>query len=49
MAEDYHKMWADLGLDLEKHDQLLGILNEFYPLFSCSSPTARPGWGTSIS
>ncbi len=24
-------MWRKLGLDLEKHDKLLEILNEFYP------------------
>lgn len=31
MPEDYRPMWRKLGLDLEKHDKLLEILNEFYP------------------
>lgn len=31
MADENRTMWAKLGLDLEKHDTLLGILNEVYP------------------
>ncbi|MCK4593487.1 hypothetical protein KAU45_03215 [bacterium] len=31
MSDEYRQMWADLGLGLEKHDQLLGLLNEVYP------------------
>lgn len=27
---DYHQMWKDLGLNLEGHDQLLGVLSEGY-------------------
>ena len=30
MSEDYHAMWAELGLDLEAHDQLLEILGNAY-------------------
>lgn len=30
MSEDYRKMWADLGLDLEAHDALLAILGKAY-------------------
>lgn len=30
MAEDYHKMWSELGLDLEKHDALLGAVGQMY-------------------
>jgi benzoyl-CoA reductase/2-hydroxyglutaryl-CoA dehydratase subunit BcrC/BadD/HgdB len=29
-ATDYRAMWADLGLDLEKHDALLGALGQMY-------------------
>ena len=27
---DHRKMWTDLGLDLERHDELMGILGQFY-------------------
>jgi hypothetical protein len=30
MSEDYRSMWADLGLDLEAHDALLGVLSQAY-------------------
>jgi benzoyl-CoA reductase/2-hydroxyglutaryl-CoA dehydratase subunit BcrC/BadD/HgdB len=30
MSEDYRSMWADLGLDLEAHDALLGVLGKAY-------------------
>lgn len=30
MSEDYRSMWADLGLDLEAHDALLGVLGQTY-------------------
>jgi benzoyl-CoA reductase/2-hydroxyglutaryl-CoA dehydratase subunit BcrC/BadD/HgdB len=30
MSEDYHQMWADLGLDLASHDGLLGFLGQAY-------------------
>ena len=30
MAEDYRSMWSELGLDLEAHDGLLGVLGKAY-------------------
>ena len=27
---DYHKMWGDLGMDVEAHDGLLGVVGEMY-------------------
>ena len=30
MTEDYRPMWTDLGLDLEAHDALLGVLGNAY-------------------
>jgi benzoyl-CoA reductase/2-hydroxyglutaryl-CoA dehydratase subunit BcrC/BadD/HgdB len=30
MSEDYRSMWTDLGLDLEAHDALLGVLGKAY-------------------
>ena len=30
MSEDYRSMWTDLGLDLEAHDALLGVLGPAY-------------------
>jgi benzoyl-CoA reductase/2-hydroxyglutaryl-CoA dehydratase subunit BcrC/BadD/HgdB len=30
MNEEYRSMWADLGLDLEAHDALLGVLGQAY-------------------
>ena len=27
---DWHEMWAELGIDLEKHDQLMGALPDIY-------------------
>ncbi len=30
MTEDYRKMWTELGLDLEAHDMLLGVLGPAY-------------------
>jgi benzoyl-CoA reductase/2-hydroxyglutaryl-CoA dehydratase subunit BcrC/BadD/HgdB len=30
MGEDYRSMWQELGLDLEGHDALLGVLGKFY-------------------
>lgn len=30
MGEDYRAMWTDLGLDLEAHDALLGVLGKAY-------------------
>jgi len=31
MANDNRSMWAELGLNMEKHDALLGILGQAYP------------------
>jgi benzoyl-CoA reductase/2-hydroxyglutaryl-CoA dehydratase subunit BcrC/BadD/HgdB len=31
MSDDWTGMWKDLGLDLKKHDVLLGALGELYP------------------
>ena len=30
MQKDYHYMWADLGLNLKAHDELLGVLSQAY-------------------
>lgn len=30
MSEDYRAMWEQLGMDLEAHDGLLGVLNQAY-------------------
>jgi len=30
MSEEYRSMWKDLGLDLDAHDALLGILGNAY-------------------
>ncbi|TKB10026.1 double-cubane-cluster-containing anaerobic reductase [Desulforhopalus sp. IMCC35007] len=30
MAEDYRPMWKEMGLNLEAHDQLLGVLGQAY-------------------
>lgn len=30
MSEDYRQMWTELGLDLEAHDTLLGVLGKAY-------------------
>lgn len=30
MGEDYTQMWTDLGLDLDAHDSLLGVLGSLY-------------------
>lgn len=30
MSQEYRQMWADLGLDLEKHDALLEVLGKAY-------------------
>ncbi|BHH84951.1 double-cubane-cluster-containing anaerobic reductase [Desulforhopalus sp. 52FAK] len=30
MAEDYRPMWKEMGLDLEAHDMLLGVLGKAY-------------------
>jgi len=40
-ATDYRRMWADLGLDLAKHDALLGALGALYQGTYLSQPN-RP-------
>lgn len=30
MSVDYHKMWSELGMNLEKHDQFLGAVPSIY-------------------
>ncbi len=30
MSDQYRSMWADLGLNLEAHDALLGVLGKAY-------------------
>jgi hypothetical protein len=30
MSTDYRPMWKELGLDLEAHDALLGVLGPLY-------------------
>lgn len=38
MAGDYYPMWRGLGLDIEKHDQLLGALGGIYPALFMEQP-----------
>ncbi len=45
MSDEYRKMWADLGLDLEKHDRLLNLLNEVYPPIYLEQPNRPEGMG----
>jgi len=37
-TSDYRRMWADLGLDLDKHDALLGALGQNYQNTYLSQP-----------
>ena len=30
MTEKYVEMWKSLGMDIEKHNQLLNILGQYY-------------------
>lgn len=41
MSSDYRSMWKDLGLDLEAHDALLGVLGPLYEQTFTRQP-ARP-------
>lgn len=47
-ATDYHAMWADLGLNLAKHDSLLGVGGQ-HEKHSRRAPNLRPpgiaAWG----
>lgn len=45
MADENHIMWAKLGLDLPRHDQLMGILGEFYPALFLSQKDRPAGMG----
>jgi benzoyl-CoA reductase/2-hydroxyglutaryl-CoA dehydratase subunit BcrC/BadD/HgdB len=42
---DYTEMWSGLGLDLDRHNQLLGVLGEFYPALYLSQPNRPAGMG----
>ncbi|MDP2937460.1 MAG: double-cubane-cluster-containing anaerobic reductase [Dehalococcoidia bacterium] len=42
---DYRQMWADLGLDLEKHDLLLGALPAIYENIYLSQENRPEGMG----
>jgi len=42
-AVDYRTMWADLGLDLEKHDMLLGVLGQAYETLFLSQKSRPKG------
>jgi benzoyl-CoA reductase/2-hydroxyglutaryl-CoA dehydratase subunit BcrC/BadD/HgdB len=43
--DENHEMWQKLGLDLARHDELLGILGEFYPALYLSQPNRPQGMG----
>jgi hypothetical protein len=43
MAEDYTRMWADLGLDLKAHDALLGVLGPLYEKTFMRQPVRPEG------
>jgi len=45
MSEDYRPMWADLGLDLEAHDALLGVLGNAYQDIFLSQKERPEGMG----
>jgi benzoyl-CoA reductase/2-hydroxyglutaryl-CoA dehydratase subunit BcrC/BadD/HgdB len=45
MNEDYRSMWADLGLDLDKHDALLGVLGKAYQDIYMSQKNRPEGMG----
>ena len=43
MSVDYHPMWQELGLDLEAHDALLGVLGPLYADTFLSQPSRPQG------
>ncbi|MDP2360273.1 MAG: double-cubane-cluster-containing anaerobic reductase [bacterium] len=43
MSVDYHPMWQELGLDLEAHDALLGVLGPLYAEVFLSQPRRPRG------
>ena len=45
MPEDYRSMWTDLGLDLEAHDALLGVLGQGYRDIYMSQKNRPEGMG----
>ena len=45
MSEDYRSMWANLGLDLEAHDALLGVLGKAYQDIYLSQKNRPEGMG----
>ena len=45
MPEDYRAMWTDLGLDLEAHDALLGVLGQGYQDIFLSQKDRPEGMG----
>ncbi len=45
MSEDYRSMWSDLGLDLEAHDALLGVLGKAYQDIYLSQKSRPEGMG----
>lgn len=45
MSEDYRSMWAGLGLDLEAHDILLGVLGQAYGDIFLSQKNRPEGMG----
>jgi benzoyl-CoA reductase/2-hydroxyglutaryl-CoA dehydratase subunit BcrC/BadD/HgdB len=45
MSENYRKMWSDLGLDLEAHDALLGVLGKGYQDIFLSQKNRPAGMG----
>ena len=45
MSEAYRSMWAGLGLDLESHDALLGVLGNAYQEIYLSQKDRSEGMG----
>lgn len=45
MSEDYRSMWTDLGIDLEAHDALLGVLGQAYNDIFLSQKERPEGMG----
>jgi benzoyl-CoA reductase/2-hydroxyglutaryl-CoA dehydratase subunit BcrC/BadD/HgdB len=45
MAEKYVEMWKSLGMDIEKHNQLLGILGQYYGAVYLTQKNRPKGMG----
>lgn len=45
MANDNREMWSELGIDLERHDILLGALGPIYQEVYLSQPNRPKGMG----